>query len=52
MSDAERLDRCEREIAEAVRESQKEHTPADHIGILLWEMDWRAERESILKETV
>jgi hypothetical protein len=26
------------------------HTEAEHAGILLWEMDWRIERENILAE--
>jgi hypothetical protein len=26
------------------------HTQADHAGILLWEIDWRIERENILEE--
>ena len=43
-----RLARCEREITAAVDESQKPHTPMEHLGILLWEMDWRSELESIL----
>ncbi len=47
---AERLDRCEREIACAIAESKRSHTPMEHTGILLWEMDWRAERENILRE--
>jgi len=47
---AERLDRCEREIACAIAESKRSHTPMEHTGILLWEMDWRIERENILRE--
>jgi len=43
-----RVARCKREIAAAVDESQKPHTATEHLGILLWEMDWRAELESIL----
>jgi hypothetical protein len=50
MNDSKPLERCACEIAEALRESQRKHTPAEHVGILLWEMDWRAERESILLE--
>jgi hypothetical protein len=46
----ERLARCDREIALAVAESQRPHTQAEHAGILLWEMDWRLERENILEE--
>ena len=42
------LARCEREIAAALDESQKPHTATEHLGILLWEMDWRSEFESIL----
>lgn len=47
---AERLDRCEREIACAIAESKRPHTTMEHTGILLWEMDWRVERENILRE--
>ena len=47
---AERLERCEREIACAIAESKRPHTPMEHTGILLWEMDWRVERENILRE--
>jgi hypothetical protein len=51
MSDAERLARCERETSEALAASERATTPAERIGILLWEMDWRAEREAILRGT-
>jgi len=47
---AERLDRCEREIACAIAESKRPHTPMEHTGILLWEMDWRVEIENIHRE--
>jgi hypothetical protein len=51
MSDAERLERCNREIAEALlAASRTDYTPIERIGILIWEMDWRSERESILAE--
>jgi hypothetical protein len=46
----ERLARCDREIANAIAESHQPHTEAEHAGILIWEMDWRAERETILQE--
>jgi len=46
-----RLARCEREIAAAIDESRNPHTPTEHLGILLWEMDWRSELESILSES-
>jgi hypothetical protein len=49
---AERLERCEREIACAIAEGKRPHTPMEHTGILLWEMDWRVERENILCEMV
>ena len=52
MSNSQRLIRCEREIAAAQEESQRPHAPMEHLGILLWELDWRAERESILMEGV
>jgi hypothetical protein len=48
MNVAERLARCDREIAAALAASQEERPPKERIGVLLWEMDWRAERESIL----
>jgi hypothetical protein len=46
----ERLARCEREIALAIAESHQPHTEMEHAGILVWEMDWRMERENILAE--
>jgi hypothetical protein len=50
LSISERLARCEREIALAIVESNQPHTEMEHAGILLWEMDWRIERETILAE--
>jgi hypothetical protein len=51
MSLASRLERCDREIAEALAATElADYTPAERIGILIWEMDWRSERESILAE--
>jgi hypothetical protein len=41
---------CDREIDQAIEESCKPHTEAEHVGILLWEMDWRAERDCLLAE--
>jgi hypothetical protein len=46
----QRLQHCDREIAQAIEESRKSHTEAEHVGILLWEMDWRAERDCLLAE--
>jgi hypothetical protein len=46
----ERLARCEREIALAIAESHQPHTEMEHAGILVWEIDWRMERENILAE--
>jgi hypothetical protein len=46
----ERLEHCDRQIAQAIEESHRLHTEAEHLGILLWEMDWRAEREYLLVE--
>jgi len=46
----ERLARCEREIALAIAESHQPHTEMEHAGILIWELDWRIERENILAE--
>jgi len=46
----ERLARCEREIENAIAESHLPHTEMEHAGILVWEMDWRMERENILAE--
>ena len=43
-----RLARCEREIAAAIQESAQPHTLAEQLGILMWELDWRVERDSIL----
>ena len=36
----------------AIAESKRPHTAIEHTGILLWEMDWRVERENILREMV
>ncbi len=47
---AERLERCEREIESAIADSKQPHTPMEHVGILLWEMDWRVERDNIFNE--
>ncbi len=44
----ERLKQCDLEIAQAIEDGCKPHTAAEHVGILLWETDWRAEREAIL----
>jgi hypothetical protein len=51
MNLASKLERCNREIAEApLAASRTDYTPIERIGILIWEMDWRSERESILAE--
>jgi hypothetical protein len=47
---SERLARCEREVSQAIEESRRPHSQAEQLGILLWEMDWRAERETVLAE--
>ena len=46
----DRLAHCDGQIAHAVEESRKPHTEVEHVGILLWEMDWRAELEALLAE--
>jgi hypothetical protein len=46
----DRLDRCNREIQRAVAENRRLHTEAERSGILIWEMDKRCQRESILVE--
>jgi hypothetical protein len=46
----DRLQRCNREIQKAVAENSRLHTQAERTGILLWEMDTRCQRESILIE--
>jgi len=46
----ERLNYCDQQIAQAIEESGRLHTEAEHVGILLWEMDWRAERDCLLAE--
>jgi hypothetical protein len=46
----ERLARCDREIELALAESHKPHTEAEHAGILVWELDWRIERQNVLEE--
>jgi hypothetical protein len=51
MSDDKRLERCDREIAEALAAaSRNQQTLTERLGVVIWEMDWRAERESILAE--
>lgn len=47
---AERLARCEREIAMASAEGRRLHSDAEHAIILQWEMDQRMERKQILAE--
>jgi hypothetical protein len=51
MSLVDRLARCDCEIAAAHAASREGRPPKERIGVLLWEMDWRAERESILAES-
>ena len=46
----ERLHHCDRQFAKAIEESRKSHTETEHVGILLWEMDWRTERDCLLAE--
>jgi len=46
----ERLEYCTQQILQALAESRLVRTEKEHLGILMWEMDWRAERESILAE--
>lgn len=50
MTTEEKLARCDREIAKAQVEANKPHTEMEHVGILLWEMDQRRERERLLEE--
>ncbi len=47
-----RLDYCDREIQRARAEDKRPHTTAEHAGILLWEIDARLTRETILAEIV
>ena len=51
MIDSERIERCDREIADALAAAQEARPLPERLGILLWEMDWRVERENILRET-
>jgi hypothetical protein len=37
-------------VVAALAANKEGRLPMERIGILLWEMDWRAERESILAE--
>ena len=46
----ERLEHCNWQIAQAIEESGRQHTETEHLGILLWEMDWRVERDCLLAE--
>ena len=48
----ERLNYCDQQIAQATEESRQPHTEAEHVGILLWELDWRAERGCLLAELI
>lgn len=41
---------CDAEIAEALKLSRQDLGQAANIGILLWEMDQRAERDLLLVE--
>ena len=42
--------RCESEISEALKLSKQDMGQAGNIGVLLWEMDQRAERDLLLIE--
>lgn len=42
--------RCDREIAAALAEGSQPHTQTEHIGILLWEVDWRTNRAILADE--
>jgi len=46
----DRLDRCNHEIEKAAAETKRPHTEAERAGILIWEMDERSQRASILIE--
>lgn len=50
MIDSERIERCDREIADALAAAQEARPLPERLGILLWEMDWRAERESVVEQ--
>ena len=45
-----RLNECDHEIQRARAEDKRPHTTAEHAGILLWEIDSRLMRETILAE--
>jgi hypothetical protein len=46
-----RLQRCDREIAESLAAAGRmEYMLVEQIAILVWELDWRSERDSILAE--
>ena len=44
------LARCDREIAEAIADSNRPHTEREHVGILMWECDQRSKRHGLLEE--
>lgn len=46
----ERIAVCDRNIAAALLESGKSHSQAEHLQILLWEVDQRQERQRLLEE--
>jgi hypothetical protein len=46
----DRLDHCNHEIKKAGAENKRLHTEAERFGILIWEMDKRSQRASILVE--
>jgi len=50
MNDAARLERCEREITEALAASEQVWLLKERLGILQWEMDWRVERQSLIEK--
>jgi hypothetical protein len=50
---ASKLQRCDREIAEALLAADcADYTLKEKLGILLWELDWRSERESIIEDAI
>jgi hypothetical protein len=46
----DRLNRCNHEIRKAAAENRRLHSEAERTGIMMWELDERCQRESILIE--
>jgi hypothetical protein len=47
-----RIARCDREIAAALKASEPDYGQGGNLGVLIWELDQRRERECLLDDLV